>query len=261
MNRMGKGNMSIQEMIVYALVPLMALALKYGFARAGSGGLLWVLAPTACLAEALTGIPFVHEPPLGFINTAHGIIIAPVCSGINFLILSLCMVFFSFAGRHAGPGRKLRWLALSVIVAYAATVGVNAVRIAISMPLICNDVHYGWLTPERVHRMTGIFVYCSGLFGLYFVMDCVPGRVHRKENSWYRKNNIILAPLFWYLLITVGVPLVTGSYRAYGERFTEHAVTVLALSGAILGVLTVIRSLVMCEDLPGVKSKGRGNGT
>lgn len=235
----------INSVILYSMGLLAALAVKYGFSRASSDDLLWLLTPTALFVECLTGIAFVHESPVGFVNAQGGIVIATVCSGMNFMILSFCMLVFSFLHRFEQTKRKWQWFAFSIFTAYIFTLVVNGARIAVSIYLIAHDVQYGWLTPDRLHRLAGIAVYFIGLLLLYLIADRITAKQAEKAHGRPRigKTSVAMIPLCWYLLMTVGVPLLNGGLRTHGERFAEHSFTVVIFSIIILGVLYGVRIL------------------
>lgn len=235
------------EAIITCFTALVAvLILKLGFSKATSGDLQWVLAPTAYLVELMSGAVFVHEPPAGFISRELGVNIAPVCSGINFMILSFCMIFFSFSHRLTRRGQKLLWLVLCMVVSYLATIAVNGMRIAACLPVIHNDIQYGWITPDRLHRAMGIVIYFAALFPLWALTDRLSAEMTRKvrANAAPGKKAVFLIPIFWYLLITIIVPLLNGGVRANTGRFLEHGLTIIVLCGAISAAALAVRSLV-----------------
>ena len=53
-----------------------------------------------------------------------------------------------------------------------------------------------------------------------------------------------LIPLFWYGLITLGVPLITGAFQENVSRFKEHSWTVICASVTVLAVIFLIRLVV-----------------
>lgn len=82
-----------------------ALWLKYRYSHAGSEELLWLLAPVAWWAGSLGGLSFVHEQGVGYVEHAARFIIAPSCSGVQFLIIALAVFLFSFVHR-AGTWKR-----------------------------------------------------------------------------------------------------------------------------------------------------------
>ena len=234
---------------------LLALGLKYHYSRAGSDELLWILSPTARLVEFASGIPFEYEANTGFVSRGYRTIIAPSCAGINFLIVAFCMAMFSGIHTVRRLWAKLSWLTTSFLSAYFLTVGVNAIRIIVSIFSFNADIYFGWMTPQRVHRLEGIVIYFFFLCLFYMIIVKVIHQLTRKTGG--KKQAIIghncgvtyylrwvwagLIPLFWYTFVTLGVPLLNGAYHMNAARFTEHGGMVLAASLAVLGVIFSIR--------------------
>ena len=104
--------------IFYILALFIAFGLKYHYSRADSVDLVWILKPTACLVEHISGIEFESEVNTGFISREYRIIIAPSCAGINFLIIVFCMAMFSGIHVIRRLGSKLWWLVASLVCAY-----------------------------------------------------------------------------------------------------------------------------------------------
>jgi exosortase K len=222
-------NISWRVVALYLVGAIVAGALKYHYSTAGSDDLSWILSPTAFLVHRMTGLGFVREARAGFINHEHRILIAPACAGVNFLIISFCTVFFSLVHRLASLSRKWLWLAVALASSYVATIAVNALRIALSIFLIEHDVRYGWLTAERIHRLEGIAVYFLFLSFFFLVMKraATLAREGNGAGSCLRPFPAAVAPLCWYLVVTLAVPLLNGSAQAGNPGFIEHFWTVL----------------------------------
>src|SRR5437867_3071477 len=105
---------------------LLALVLKAFYGRAGATELLWILAPSAWLARVVGGIDLVYEQGAGFISHTHHLVVGPACAGVNFLIVCFLCLFFSFASLFPN---KANWLVYSLLIAFAATVAANGLRI------------------------------------------------------------------------------------------------------------------------------------
>ena len=234
---------------------LLALGLKHHYSRAGSDDLLWILSPTASLVELTSGIRFEYEVNTGFVSRGYRIIIAPSCAGINFLIVAFCMAMFS--GIHAFKLRwaKLSWLTASLVSAFILTVGVNALRIIVSIYSYNADIYWGWITPQRVHRLEGVVIYFFFLCLFYMIIIKAVHQFTRKTggkkqtgiaNYWGLADYLRwmwagLIPLFWYSLVTVGVPLLNGAFHENAARFTEHGGMVFSASMAVLVVVFLLR--------------------
>ncbi len=213
--------------MLYLLALTAAVGLKYHYSNATSDDLIWILYPTAVLVEHITGFHFIREAHAGFINYSSGILIAPSCSGVNFLIITFCTVFFSFAHHVRSLRLRWLWLGISLSSAYLLTIVVNSLRIIVAIFLIDNNVHYGWLTSDRIHRIEGAVIYFSILSIFYIIMRRIiiprdPPDREEKSRTISGKVPIAAIPLFWYLLVALASPIVTGNYRQCGLLFIEH---------------------------------------
>ena len=240
----------IREVIPYIMAAIVAVGLKDQFSRAESNDLLWILGPTAGLVEWISGLSFIYDPSAGFVNMVHGLIIAPACSGVNFLIIAYVMSFFSFAGHFDGMGRWL-WLVLTLSCAYFLTIAVNSIRIGLSIESITHGIHLGWLTPERIHRIEGVVVYFFflslyylGMKGLTRLHDDRKGKSGGSHQGATRTAFIGMGPLVWYLLVALGVPVLTGNYQKQGGLFVEHGVVVVVSCLFVLCLLHGIHRLL-----------------
>ena len=247
----------LQSGIFYILALFIAFGLKYHYSRAGSENLVWILGPTACLVETVSGIQFDSEANTGFVSREYRIIIAPSCAGINFLIMVFCMAVFSGIHVIRHSGSKLLWLAASLVCAYITTVAVNTLRIIASIYSYNADIYSGWITPARVHRLEGIVIYFFFLYLIYMIIiktihrirqgaggkKSAPVRYGCGQTDYFRWAGVGLIPLFWYGLVTLGVPLFTGAFQENVSRFKEHSLTVICASLAVLAVIFLIQLL------------------
>jgi exosortase K len=243
-----------QNGIFYVLALFIAFGLKYHYSQAGSEDLVWILGPTACLVEQISGIQFESEANTGFVSRRYRIIIAPSCAGINFLIMVSCMAMFSgiHVIRHAGS--KLLWLAASLVCAYILTVAVNTLRIIASIYFYKADIYFGWITPARVHRLEGVVIYFFFLCLFYMIINKTAHRIQQGtggkkmapvrygcgQTDYLRWACAGLIPLFWYGLITLGVPLFSGAFQENVSRFKEHSWTVIYASFTVLAAIFLI---------------------
>jgi exosortase K len=234
---------------------LFAVGLKYHYSVAGSEDLAWILRPTAGLVELLSGIRFEEEAHTGFLSRAHRVVIAPACAGVNFFIVAFCMVVFSGVPRIEPSKLKCMWLAASVIAVYLLTIFVNALRIILSIYSYDVDLYSGWTTPERVHRLEGVLIYFFFLRLFYSIIGkglrpLSPGtaaradifRSGRARSGYSRWVLAGSSPLFWYLLVTVAVPLLNGAASDNSVRFAEHGGMVIAGCLIVWAVLLLTRS-------------------
>lgn len=251
---------------------ILVFGIKYIYSRSSCNELQWILAPTAWWVRLLSGIPFVFEPDAGYVNYSYRFIIASSCSGVQFIIISIATLVFSFVHRMKTVKRSFLWIILSVGFSYLFTIFINGFRIILSiyLPLYIRKpgLYNGWLTPERLHTMTGIAVYFTALFILYRMAD----RVSQKVACISRKCPDALcpaapvsgptplalspaaplpgpkppahplrstlrqwiSPVFWYFAIVLGLPFLNRAYEHNGGKFTEYALLMTAVCVAVL---------------------------
>lgn len=243
----------VKNSIFYLLALLIALGLKYHYSRAPSDGLVWILGPTAGVVEYMSGIRFEKEDGSGFVSRRHQIIIAPACAGVNFLIIAFSMTVFSGLHRFRAFGPKTFWLVISAAGAYFLTIAVNAVRIVTSIYMVTADIHTQWLTPGQLHRIEGIFIYFFALCLFYRALEntlrlCTPGPAQtrkkwiQQDSDFIGKFHSVVVPLFWYLLVSLGIPLLNSAYHKNGSRFVEHGLVTLAVCMVVFLSVFLIQS-------------------
>jgi exosortase K len=220
----------------YAIAILIAVCLKGGYSRADSDALRWILGPTAWLTTLLAQVKFEYVAGAGYVNAGHDILIAPVCAGINFLIICFCMLAFCHMHHAQTPGRKLAMLAGLGLASYIVTVPVNAARIALSIQRVASSHSSAWLSPESIHRIEGVTIYFLALSLIYCVSNAMANRVTSYKAAGSRfgcarslKRQTLIVPLFWYLLITLGIPLLRLPYRLGTREFVEHGAVVVII--------------------------------
>lgn len=232
---------------------LIAVGLKYHYSHARSDDLGWILGPTAGVVEYISGIAFEKEDGAGFVNRANRIIIAPSCAGVNFLIIAFCMAAFSGLHHLKSSGLKIFWLGNSAAWAYVLTIAVNAFRIVASIYMYKADIYYHGLTPERLHRIQGIFIYFFFLCLFYVTLDKIirfcTRDTERKQKKWVHQHSdsvgsghAAFIPLFWYLLISLGIPLLNRAYHKNGPQFVEHCLVILSVCMVVFLVVFLIQS-------------------
>jgi len=219
---------------------VVAVGLKYHYSRAPSDRLAWILSPTAGVVEYMSGMGFEKEHGTGFVSRGNRIIIAPSCAGVNFLIIAFSMAAFSGLHRFRSIGAQAFWLVISAAGAYFLTIAVNAVRIVASIYMATADIYSQWLTPGRLHRIEGVFIYFFALCLFSLTLEktfrlCTPGPT-QKRKKWIQQDSDstgkfhpAVIPLFWYLLVSLGIPLLNRAYRNNGLQFVEHCLVTLAV--------------------------------
>jgi exosortase K len=232
----------------YLLVVLLTGCLKFSYSRADSDALRWILGPTAWLTTLLTQVKFDYVAGAGYFNAGHDILIAPVCAGINFLIICYCMLAFCQMHHAQTPGRKLAMLAGLGLASYMVTVLVNAARIALSIQRLDSSFSSAWLSLESIHRIEGVSVYFLALSLIYCISNAIANRIILYKFAELRfgyarppKRSTLMVPLFWYLLITLGIPLLRIPYLMGSREFVEHGATVVLIPMLIVLSYTAFR--------------------
>lgn len=209
------------------------LGLKCFYRDADSNDLAWILTPTARWVGILSGIPFEYEPGIGYINHSFRFIIAPSCSGVQFMCISIATLIYSFVHRMKTKKKGFCWIAISLVLSYLFTVFINGFRIVISiyLPIYLrsSDMFNKWLTPERLHTMIGTAVYFTSLLILYRIA----GYICRKITDIPDRNTHGM-PVFWYFFIVLGIPFLRKAYKNDNGRFAEYAILITGICLTIL---------------------------
>ena len=232
-----------------------AFGLKYHYSHASSDDLTWVLKPTATLVMYLGDLTFVYESHTGFISREAGIIIAPSCAGVNFMIVALLMAGCTGIFRLKTGWQIPVWIGLTGISVYGLTLIVNAIRIIGAIHLYAADIsrgsiYLGWLTPARAHRLEGVGIYfltlCLFHLATQHLLTIFMGRTSMSETKVQGNQRPFIGwtPAVWYFLVLTGIPLVHRTATHHPVRFTEHDLTVVAGSILVLFILFLVRSAI-----------------
>jgi exosortase K len=228
---------------LYTVGATVAYGLKLFYSGANADGLRWVLGPTCWLAARLGGMTFDDEAGAGFISHAQRLVVGPACSGLNFLIACFAALFFSFVRRVAPGPLRAAWLPASLVMAWVATVGTNAVRVALAAPLYHADIYGGLVTPARAHRVLGTILYCGSLV---LVHAAVGRRLAPRTSaaasdhtpSWALR--LLRSPFSFYLALAIFVPLARRGRGGLDGRLIEHTAMV---AGTVLVVAALFAAL------------------
>ncbi len=237
--------------VLLLLTLLFAFGLKYHYSQACSDDLAWILRPTAGLVEQISRIQFEKEAHTGYVSHTHQIIIAPACAGVNFFIIAFCMAVFSGILHIKHRWLKFLWLTFSAASAYLLTIFANALRIILSIYSYNAGIYSAWITPQRVHRLEGTLIYFFFLCLFYMIIKKVIRYYHSKaavrrtrdaEDCYLQSETVQwiwsgLIPLFWYVLITLVIPLLNAAYDGNEAQFVEHSGMVV--SGCLIVLATL----------------------
>jgi exosortase K len=247
-----------RTLAILLLVALAMWGMKRYYADASVDELQWILGPTATFVTALTGVPFEWEPGQGYLSRERFFLIAKACAGINFMIAAFGMVAVVRGRRVRSCRAAAGVLLMCGLASYSAAVCVNASRIAVAMWLAEHPAGFAGLTALQVHRVQGIACYFAGLLLLYQLVqysdrrsECVsPGADEAcppKHARIGRCEGVV--PLFWYLVITVAVPLANGAASG-GKLFVEHTLFVVAVPLVLMALAAGGHELVRAVRRP-----------
>jgi exosortase K len=254
----------INRLLAAMLAVAVMLMFKRHYSLAGPDQLTWILSPTARLIAWLTRATPVWEAGVGYADFGQGIIIVPACAGINFMIMAFGLAVYCALGRLRRFTVLAIWMAAALAGAYVLTLGVNTLRIAVSMVLYQADVYGAWLTPELLHRLAGVWIYLGAL-GLFFKgLQPIINALADRFDPQSRLDRITWPawlPLLWYLAGAVGVPAVNLLFRPPLPAFGKHGVTVLAAAVALWGSARLVKRLLdryLNGNWPNGKNTDRG---
>lgn len=152
---------------VILLTVSLTIALKTFYSNAGPAELRWVLYPTAVLVHAFAGMDFLFDPQKGYKAIGAPIVIGPGCAGLNFYVIALCMIIFSFISRFAR--HHLYWFIFFVLMTYGVMVVVNAFRILGGIVMLDLGSRIGFDASGTLHAVQGTLFYFVFLV-IYFVV-------------------------------------------------------------------------------------------
>jgi len=229
-----------------SLVLLCALGLKAFYSSATADDLLWILAPTTALVELLSGQRFEFESYAGYMSSDHRFVIAVPCAGVNFLITAFLMLALRRLWRGRFQPVSWSFLPVTVMLAYVVTLPANTTRIWFALGRRADTAWVTWLTNNQLHRLEGIVIYFLFLMLLFVLTE-------RFETAKPRSFALAsLFPLSIYYAITLGIPLLNGSYRR-GTAFWEHSAFVLVLP--LLVILPLLLQQIVSANLRSAVSR------
>jgi exosortase K len=237
---------------LYIIGLIIILGIKYLYSKASSAELDFILAPTARWVTLISGIDFTKQADVGYINHGIRFIIAPGCSGMQFMLITFAALFFPFVHRMKSVRGGVCWLVGSFVFSYPFTVFVNGLRImmAIYIPVYFDEsnIYADWLTPERLHTIIGTVVYVVSLLAVYplaglvskskdntspemlgkFVINKFQGTLFIK--MLYR----FVPPMLCYFSIALVIPLLHNARQNNFKKFFEYATLITSVCFAVI---------------------------
>ena len=250
-----------KNLVIYIPAVLAVLALKLFYRTADSGLLSWILAPTTKWVQILSGIAFEKTAHVGYVSHEYRFIIAPSCSGVRFLLTAFVMMVFSFTHKLDTMGKKLCWLGFSAVFAYIATVFVNGIRITVSiyLPLVLSEYRLApaGMTAARLHTVIGTTVYFSMLFVIYKLAGSLCRRFLSVTGTVQQNTSRqLLAPVFWYAVMVLGLPALGRWYRRDWSGFWQYAALVAGVCVMLLLLVWIFQKVVcLAKNFSGTLEK------
>jgi exosortase K len=152
------------DVALLSLVLAAAYLVKRHYSTASAEELGWALVPTTYFVEKLTGLHFTFERGAGFVSESRRLVIAPACAGVNFFVIALSSLSFSFIGEVRGLRRKALLVVASALSAYIAMLVVNATRISLGAVLAPHLGLAGDAFRHQLHRVEGVVTYLTSLW-------------------------------------------------------------------------------------------------
>ncbi len=121
--------------------------------------LMLFLKPLSRITGLFFGIPFEFDAAKGFYNSDLHVVIGSSCAGINFFVIVLCMLVFTFIKRFRPLLLKTAAFAAFIALSYAASLLANASRIIASITILEMRILPVGTNMELVHQFTGILFY------------------------------------------------------------------------------------------------------
>jgi exosortase K len=211
-----------------------AFTLKLYYSAAGANQLRWILAPTTALVELVSGASFEFESHAGYLSSDRRFLIASSCAGVNFLITAFLMLSLRRLVRDREQDISWRFIPTALMIAYLVTIVANTARITIALRMQKMPAEAGWLSPDQLHRLAGIFVY----FGFLLLLFVISEKMDAEKTSGLLRRSLF--PLLVYYTTMLGIPLANGAWRQ-GADFWEHSLFVLLIPLVLILLVAAFR--------------------
>ncbi len=232
----------LNRSLMTAIMLLTAWGLKYHYSNSSSDDLRWILAPTAFLVEMTGSMDFEMEINTGYVNNSNGIVIAPSCSGVNFLIILFCLSACTGIKKFKPASRQLLWIPASLVISYACTLLVNTVRIHLSIYSIRAKLFETWFTAETVHLAEGVLVYFIFLLIYYFLLIKIMNHDFKGDiDKPVMLLKKALLPLAFYLGFTLLIPVLNSGGIPSSKDFAKYATIVLITCPLVILLFVMLR--------------------
>jgi len=237
---------------LYIIGLIIILGIKYIYSKASCEELDFILAPTARWVTLISGVGFTKQADVGYINHSIRFIIAPSCSGVQFMLITFATLLFPLVHRTNSGRGGVCWLAGSFLFSYPFTVFVNGIRImlAIYIPVYFDqwNIHANWLTAKRLHTIIGTVVYVTSLLAVYLLVVSVLRSKEKTSPEMLSKFLInkfpsklfikmfycFVPPMLCYLSIALIIPFLHNARENDFKKFLEYATLITSVCFAVM---------------------------
>ncbi len=237
------GRFKLNRILMIAVSLVIAWGLKYHYSHSSSDDLVWILAPTAYLVEMTGDMTFEREINTGYVNNEGGIIIAPSCSGVNFMIIAFCLSAFIGLKKIKTTPMQFMWIMVSILSSYIYTLLVNTFRISLSIYSIRTEFLQTWLSGETVHLLEGVMVYFIFLLVYNNLLNrIIHPDIAKNSPGPFAQLRKFLLPLSFYLSFTLLVPVLNHGGFPPNKNFTEFVFIVLISCSIVFAFFFLFRA-------------------
>ena len=218
----------LNRIVMMIVCLVIAWSLKYHYSHSSSDDLRWILMPTAYLVELTGDMTFEREINTGYADQENGIIIAPSCSGVNFMIIAFCLSAYVGLKSIKTTPMQLAWIVASIISSYIYTLFVNVFRINLSIYSIKTEFLQSWFSAETVHLLEGVLVYFIFLLIYNYLLNRIINPVlYLKPEENRSLIRILVLPSLFYLSFTLLLPVLNHGGFPPNNGFFKYAFIVL----------------------------------
>ena len=235
--------LKLNRIMMFIISLVIAWGLKYHYSRSSSDDLLWILAPTAYLVQMTGDMTFEKEINTGYVNDESGIIIAPSCSGVNFMIIVFCLSACMGLKKIKTTTAQFTWVIVSVVSSYIYTLLVNTFRISLSIYSIRTEFLQTWFSRDTVHLLEGVLVY----FIFLLLYNHLLNKIINPDSGKFPVKPVMLIkrfllPLAIYLSFTLLVPVLNHGGFPPNKNFTEFAFIVLISCSIVFALFFLLKA-------------------
>ncbi|MEX1376526.1 MAG: exosortase K [Eubacteriales bacterium] len=175
---------NITNFIFYAGAAAIGAALKIFYDIAGNDQLIFMIKTASNLVALFYNTDFFYDSKLGYVSHQLGITIGKSCAGINYMIIVLLMLAFSYIHYFKSTKSKIIYFAVIFPAAYLMTILANSSRIILSIKMLDMSWLYNSFSKETVHLITGIFTFVGFLILFNFLFSIIIKKVRKRNEEF-----------------------------------------------------------------------------